>query len=186
MSSYDELSEKIQENNRDIKFETVINNRKRKLLEGKKGNHISFFVNNEDYVPDKGNKKVICIKCTDEFFNIFFKDVKDENDEFMGEIFKMKQYMNYIPEEKVYKCPKCGKIEVLRDPQIEDKTGKRLLGAGIENYPEYASYLDPNTVTGDFILTANIGKKKTQKSKMPFFKEETDDEIWERFMNSKH
>ena len=184
--SYDELSEKILENNQDIKFETVINTQRKKLLEGKKGNHVSFYVNAEDYIPDKSNKKVICVKCTDEFFNIFFKDVKDDNDEFMGEIFKLKVYMKYFPQEKLYRCTRNPEhIEILRDPQIEDKTEKRLLGAGIENYPEYGSYLDPNVVTGDFILTANAGKRKTQRSKTQFFKEESEQEIWDHFMSSK-
>jgi hypothetical protein len=56
----------------------------------------------------------------------------------------------------------------------------------MENYPEYVSYLDPDTVQGDFILTANIGKKNTMRSKKSFFKEETEDELFYRYMESGH
>jgi hypothetical protein len=184
--SFDELTEKILENNLDIKIETVTRNPKKKFLDGKKGNHISFFVSREDYIDEKSKKKVICHRCTDTFFNIFFKDQKDENDEFMNEIFKSKVYMKYVPDEQLYRCPNNPEhIEILRDPQIEDKPEKKIMGAGMENYPEYVSYLDPDVVQSDFILTANIGKKNTQRSKKPFFVEETEDEIWERFRNSK-
>ncbi len=183
--SFDELTERIIENNQDIKIDIIPKHSKKKFLEGKKANHISFFVDNADYIEDNKHNRVICVACTDQFFNIFFKDAKDENDEVMKEIFKSKVYMKYFPEEEVYKCPKCGKIEILREPQIQDKDGKRLVGAGMENYPEYVSYMDPDAVRGDFILTANIGKKNTMRSKKPFFHEETEDEIFERFMNSK-
>lgn len=185
MPSYDELSEKIIENNQDLKMETVTKNSKKKLLEGKKANHISFFVSNEDYLDDKTRNRVVCHKCTDTFFNIFFKDQKDENDEFMNEIFKSKVYMYYVPEEQVFRCPNNPEhIEILREPQIQDNAEKKIMGAGMENYPEYVSYMDPNAVQSDFILTANIGKKKTG-NKRPFFKDETEDEIWDRFINSK-
>jgi hypothetical protein len=185
--SFDELSERIIENNQDIKIETVSRHSKKKFLEGKKGNHISFFVNNTDYIDEKSKKRIICHKCTDTFFNIFFKDQKDENDEVMQEIFKSKVYMYYVPEEQIYRCPNnSNHIEILRDPQIEDKRDKKIIGAGMENYPEYVSYLDPDTVQGDFILTANIGKKNTMRSKKSFFKEETEDELFYRYMESGH
>jgi hypothetical protein len=185
MSSYDEISEKILENNQDIKIETVTRNSKKKLLEGKKANHISFFVSNEDYIDEKSKKRVICHKCTDTFFNIFFKDQKDENDEFMNEIFKQKVYMKYFPEEHLFRCPNDPlHIEILREPQIEDKPQKTIIGAGMENYPEYVSYIDPDSMNSDFILTANVGKKRTG-NKTPFFKEDSEDEIWDRFVNSK-
>jgi len=183
--SYDELSERIIENNQDIKIDTVTRTVKKKLLEGKKANHISFFVSNADYMDDKSKKRIICHRCTDTFFNIFFKDQKDENDEVMEEIFKSKVYMYYVPEEQVYRCPNNPEhIEILRDPQIEDKQEKKIIAAGMENYPEYVGYLDPDNVRGDTILTANIGKKKTGNRK-PFFHEETEEEIFDRFINSK-
>lgn len=183
--SYEDLSERIIENNQDVKIETIPRNSKKKLLDGKKGNHISFFVSNEDYIDDKSKKRIVCHRCTDTFFNIFFKDQRDENDEAMEEIFKAKVYMYYVPSEQVYRCPNNSEhIEILRDPQIRDEEKKKIIGAGMENYPEYVSYLDPNSISSDFILTANVGKKRTG-TKKPFFKEETEDEIFNRFINSK-
>lgn len=183
--SHEEISERIIENNQDVKIDIIPRHSKKKLLDGKRANHVSFYVDNSDYIEDNKHNRIVCVSCTDQFFNIFFKDAKDENDEIMEEIFKSKVYMNYFPEEQVYRCPKCGKIEILRDPQIQDQPLKRLVGAGMENYPEYVSYMDPDSMRGDFILTANSGKKLSKRSKDPFFKDESEDELWDRFVNSK-
>ena len=104
----------------------------------------------------------------------------------MDEIFKMKVYMKYIPDEQLFRCPNNPEhVEVLREPLIQDQPQKKIIGAGMENYPEYVSYLDPDSVSGSFILTANSTNKKS-RNKRPFFKEESDDEIWDRFVNSKN
>ena len=180
MSSRD-YEEIIIKNNEEIKIENVLkpNNNKNK----KRANHLSFFMENDDYLSNSDKNRVVCVKCTDTFFNIFFNDQRDENDQVMQEIFKSKYFMTYIPEEQVFKCPKCGKIEILRDPQISNQKEKKLLGAGIENYPEYNTYLDPDSIKGDYIVTANLSKKK-QKPK-PIFKEISENEIFDRFLDSK-
>lgn len=175
-----EYEEIILSNNEEIKIDTVPNKIDNKNK--KRANHISFFMENDDYLSKSDKNRVVCTKCTDTFFNIFFNDQRDENDQIMQEIFKSKYYMEYIPEEQVFKCPKCGKIEILRDPQISNQKEKKIIAAGIESFPEYNTYLDPDTVKGDTIITANTFKKK-QKPKQ-IFKEVSEDEIFERFMNS--
>lgn len=179
----------IIENNSEIIIDRILIGKKQvnDLINKKKHNHVSFFVNNDDYLSDNPDKnKVICISCTDTFFNVFFNGMKNENDEVMEEIFKSKVYMQYIPDEQVFRCSKCGKIELVRDPQIDSKKDKKILGAGIESFVEYQSYLDPDNLQSDFIVTANIGKKRSINSKKingTFLSEETEEEKFMRYYN---
>jgi hypothetical protein len=175
--SYDDLSEAIIENNREIKIDTIkLGNNKEK----KKKKHMSLFVKDQDYLEDTDRNKVVCVRCTKSFFDIFFNGQYDENDPAMVEIFKSKVYMSWIPDEQIYRCAQCGHVELIRDPQYSKEKDKKILGAGIENFPEYVSYMNPNSVKADYIGTANTGKKK--KTFRAVFEEETEEEKFMRYL----
>ena len=180
MSSAKDYEEFIFENNKEVKIDLVNpaidKDRKKK---GKGLNHVSFFVDNTDYLTDSDKNKVVCVACTDTFFNIFFNDQRDENDKVMNEIFKCKVFMKYVPEEEIFRCDNCGRIELPRDPQISKQKEKKIMGAGIENFPEYVSYLSPDSVKADYIGTANINKRKSKVK--PIFHEETEEEKFVRY-----
>jgi hypothetical protein len=183
MSSVKDYEEIILENNQEIKIDMVKpTDRLKDKKEGKKRKHISFYVDPVDYLTDTDNQKVICVKCTDTFFNIFFNGKLDENDQVMKEIFKSKVYMRYIPDEEIYRCPNNPEhVELPRDPQISKPKEKKIMGAGIENFPEYVSYMNPDIVKADYIGTANTGKKR--KPMKSIFYEETEEEKFARYFN---
>ena len=113
MSSVKDYEELIFENNNEIKIDMVKNADRSKDKKEKRKRHLGFFVDDADYLTGTDKNKVVCVKCTDTFFNLFFNDQKDENDPIMKEIFKSKYYMQYNEKEEVYRCGKCGNVELL-------------------------------------------------------------------------
>lgn len=175
-STNKDYSEAIIQNNSEIKIDTV----KLGIEKKKKNKHASFFIDPVDYMKDSDRNKVVCVKCTKQFFDIFFPDADIENDPVMKEIFKSKKYMDYIPKEEIYRCGKCGAVELPRDPQISKSKEKKILAAGIENFPEYVSYLNPDSIKSDYIGTANRSRKK--KTFKDVYHEETEEERFLRYL----
>lgn len=90
----------------------------------------------------KENDKVVCHRCTNTFFQIYFtgNDNDDtnnaENDPITQDILDKKVYMKPDMVHNCYRCRSCGNIELMRDIQIVQPE-KKLIAKGISSYPEY-------------------------------------------------
>ena len=103
------------------------------------------------------NDKVVCVDCTNHFFEIYFTDVpRNTEDKVLQDILSKKVYMKLVAEQNCYICPQCGKVELVRDLLVHEPE-KKLTVAGLENYSEYKKITGS---VGGFTRGTNATHKK--------------------------
>lgn len=94
-----------------------------------------------DFVSKDNNKefddnKIVCKTCTDNFFRIFFneqiqdKNISEEIDPIMQDIFTKKVFMKYNNEQGIYYCDSCGD-KLVKQNNLINSPKKILKVAGI-------------------------------------------------------
>ena len=80
------------------------------------------------------NNRVVCVRCTENFFRIFFKEQAPDNDEVTKDIMNQKQYMFWNESQKVWECPNCHDREMPDDTHIAQPQKKlKIVGVPLSN-----------------------------------------------------
>lgn len=105
------------------------------------------------------NDKVVCVDCTNQFFEIYFTDVpKNTEDPVLQDILSKKVYMKLVAEHNCYICPQCGKVELIKDTLVHEPE-KKLTVAGIENFADYRKITGS---VGGFTRGTNVNHKNRE------------------------
>jgi len=188
MSSNDELSRSILDNNKQVEVEQILNTEREKL----KSKVDVFYANPEEIIEGR-DQQVVCKDCTKKFFSLFFRDnstlniseLQESEDMFDRTVANSNVLMEWNPYEKAWQCPNCKQFEFPRDPiQIKHKK-KQLVAAGISNYPELFPYMkNKDMLAQGEIIVANSKTKNVSKHDRNdiFFKTEKEELLQDETM----
>lgn len=114
---------------------------------------------NDEFDP---KARIVCKDCTKTFFQIYFNQftqngLYDNADPVLQDLLKQKYYMHPDVVNKVYRCPQCGKTELMKDVVVH-KPVKKLRPAGIGSYDQYDRNYDEEELEGSFISGVNENK----------------------------